>query len=142
MPVEQNDTIQIPNAPWWEAHSHVIIKEDFLAEDEAWVQNQLAKVQGYGTNKPSMEMTLGNIRILTIQRMVTGGIVAVTRGNGRIKTVNLPHEAGKLLKSDLDYIFEQIDKLNPDMTEEQQEDFLPSANGASKTPLEMVKPSH
>ena len=141
MPTEQVDTVAIPNAAWWAPHSFVICKEDMLAEDEAWIQNRLSKIQGYGSNKPSMEMMVGNIRILTIQRMVTSGLVAVTRGSGRIKTVNLPHEAGKLLKSDLDYIFGEIDKLNPDMTEEQQTDFLPSANGHLTTSLELVRPS-
>ena len=140
MPFEQ-DTIQIPNAKWWLPHSHVIVKEDFLAEDEAWINNQLSKIQGYGSNKPTMEMLVGNVRILTVQRMVTSGVVAVKRGGDRVKTVALPHEANKLLKSDLDYIFGEIDKLNPDMTEEEQQDFLPSANGASLTNLEMVKPS-
>lgn len=137
----QEDTVQIPNAPWWEPHSHVIVREDFLAEDEAWIQNHLGQKfkLDKNTQNPTVDMLVGNVNILMIQRMVTGGIVAVKRGSGRVKTVSLPTEAGKLLKNDIDYILAEINKLNPDMTEEEQEDFLPSANGRSKTSLEVVK---
>ncbi len=73
------ETIHIPNASWWEAHSRVLIKEDFTAGDEAWINNQVSKLKGAGSNKPSIDMQLGNIRILTVQRMVIEGVVAVKR---------------------------------------------------------------
>jgi len=133
------ETIHIPNAPWWEAHSRVLIKEDFTAGDEAWINNQVSKLKGAGSNKPSIDMQLGNIRILTVQRMVVEGVVAVKRRNGRVKTVQLPQEVERLLKSDIDYIMSQIDEANPDMTEEEQTDFLDSAKEHSETSLKVVK---
>ena len=139
----QEDTVQIPNAPWWEPHSHVIVKEDFLASDEAWIQNRLSGKMKVDKNGKSAEaeMLVGNVNILLIQRMVVQGIVAVKRLSGRIKTVSLPAEAGQLLKNDIDYICAEINRLNPDMEEDEQEDFLPGANGHSTTNLELVKPS-
>jgi hypothetical protein len=137
------DTIPIPNAPWWEAHSFVVVKEDFLAEDEAWIQNRMSgKVKVDASNRSaSMDTQMGNVNILLIQRMVTSGKVAVKRSSGRIKEVNLPQDAPRLLKSDQDYIIAELNNLNPDMTEEEQESFLPSANGHSKTSSEMASSS-
>jgi hypothetical protein len=143
MPPQDNDTVQIPNAPWWENNSYVVVKEDFLEEDSAWVQNHLnwqARTDRNNKQNSAIDAQIGNVNILTIQRMVVQGLVAVKRRDGRIKTVNLPTDAGKLLKNDSDYIMAEINKLNPDMAEEAQEAFLASANGQSKGNLNLVKP--
>jgi len=139
----QEDTVQIPNAPWWLPHSHVIVKEDFLASDEAWIQNHLGNKMKIDKNSknPEVDMLMGNVNILLVARMVVQGVVAVKRTSDRIKTVSLPAEADKLLKNDIDYICAEINRLNPDMEEDEQEDFLAGANGHSKTSLELVKPS-
>lgn len=138
----QEEPICIDNAAWWLPHSHVLVKEDYTAADEAWVQARMVKigVQGTGT-KATPDMQIGKERgILQVERMVVAGsVVAVQRRNGRVKTVNLPQEAESLLLTDLAYIIGQIEALNEVMTPEEQTDFLPSAGEPSEAPLKMVR---
>jgi hypothetical protein len=84
-------------------------------------------------NQPNVQMT-GDRNILIVQRMVqSGSVVSVKRSNGRIKTVELPKDAGQLLIADLMYLVNQIDAANtPPMTAEEQESFLPGATGQSE----------
>lgn len=138
----QEEPICIDNAAWWLPHSHVLIKEDYTAADEAWVQARMVKigVQGAGM-KATPDMRMGKERgILQVERMVMpGSVVAVQRRNGRVKTVNLPQEAENLLLTDLAYIISQIEALNEVMAPEEQESFLPGALVPSETSLKMVK---
>lgn len=127
----QENTIAIENAPWWLNHSQVVIKEDMLAEDQEWVTNQIVRVVNAGTPQATVETLPGSSNRLLVQRMVVSGVVAVNRPNGRVKTVNLPQDAGKLLSQDLDYIVAQINKLNEPMDAQAQADFLPSASEPS-----------
>jgi hypothetical protein len=139
--VENTDnTIPLVNAPHWLNHSHVLIKEDYLAEDEEWIANQTTKIVNQGTQNAQVEIKAGSTNILLVKRMVVSGVVAVNRANGRVKTVNLPQEAAQLLAPDLAYIAAQINQYNQPMTQEQQSDFLPSANGPSLTPLSPMNP--
>ena len=136
---QEEPTIQIKNAPWWLPHSLVIIKEDYTAADESWVQRHMVKlgVSGKGANA-TPDMQFGKERgVLQVERMVIpGSVVAVQRRNGRIKTVHLPQEAEDLLLAVLSYIIPQIDQHNAVMTTEEQEHFLASANEHSKASLE------
>lgn len=135
IPASPDEVITIKNAPWWENYSIVTIKEDFLAEDQEWIANNTTKIINSGTKDVQIESSLGSANILLVKRMVVSGVVAVKRANDRVKTVNLPQDARKLLSQDLDYIAEQINKYNAPsmpMTQEQQQDFLPSANAPSE----------
>lgn len=136
--IDPSETVQIPNAPWWQNSSYVIVKEDFTAEDEASVINRVTKIKGSGANT-SMESHAGENKIYILERMVQSGKVVVERKNGRTKEVNLPAQARNLLLPDLDYIMKCINDNNPSMDEQAQADFLPSANGATPTNLELVK---
>lgn len=129
----EENTIGIPNAPHWLNHSHVLIKEDFLAEDQEYIANNTTRIINPGTQFARVDTSLGSANILLVKRMVVSGVVAVQRPNGRIKTVTLPAEASKLLSTDLDYIVAEINKANAPMTEEQQQDFLPAASAPSAT---------
>lgn len=133
-------TIAIPNASWWMPHSQVLLKEDLLAEDQAWIANQTTRIVNPGTSFARVESYLGDASILLVKRMVVHGTVAVKRSGDRVKTVTLPQEAGRLLRQDLDYIASKINEYNQPMTEEQQQDFLPAANGQSETNLQVVNP--
>lgn len=136
------DIIGIPNASWWLPHSHVEIKEDYTAADDQWVEARIVKlsVQGKGQNM-TPDIQQGKARgVLQAERMVQpGGVVAVQRRNGRVKTVHLPQEAEQLLLNDLNYIIEQIDALNEVMGPEEHTNFLPGAAEPSETSLKMVK---
>jgi hypothetical protein len=130
------NTIAIENASWWMAHSQVVVKEDYLATDEAWVNDQLIAigVKGQGAKAtPDMRMTGKDRSTLIAQRMVCpGSVVAVRRRSGRVHTVQLPQEADQLLYVDLIYIIQQIEYLNAPMTAEELAAFLPSAKESSK----------
>lgn len=136
------DTVGLDNAPWWLPHSHVEVKEDYTAADESWVQARAVKVNVQGSgSRTTADVQQGKERgILQIERMVQpGGVVAVQRRNGRVKTVHLPQEAEQLLLVDLNYIISQMDALTDVMTPEEQSDFLPGAGEQSETSLKMVK---
>lgn len=130
------DITNIQNAPHWLNHSVVIVKEDYTAADEAWILNKLVSL-----DSNSVQMTGKHKDILTVQRMVqAGSVVAVTRSNGRVKTVHLPQETEELLWSDVEYIIAEINKLNePPMTQEEQQAFLPSSNERLPVNLKQVK---
>lgn len=136
------DIIGIPNAPHWLPHSHVEIKEDYTAADDQWVEARTVKLSVQGTgSKATPDIQAGKARgVLQVERMAQpGGVVAVQRRNGRVKTVHLPQEAEELLLNDLNYIIEQIDALNEVMTPEELNNFLPGAADPSETSLKMVR---
>ena len=126
----------IPNAPHWLNNSVVIVKEDYTAGDEAWILNQLVRI-----DSTSAQVTGKHKDILTIQRMVQpGSVVAVNRSGGRVKTVHLPQEADELLWSDTQYIVEQITRLNePPMTEDEKKGSSTPAKEHSQANLTRVK---
>lgn len=133
------DTIGIPNAPWWLNNSTVVLKGLYLAEDDAWVTNNMLTIQGAGTTGATVESHGGDQQILKVQRMVRQGTVAVMLRGGATYEVTLPQEAKKLLQVDLDYISKQIDALSQPMSAEEQEAFLASANAHSQANLTRVK---
>ena len=126
----------IPNAPHWLNNSVVIVKEDYTAGDEAYILNQLVRI-----DSASAQVTGKHKDILTVQRMVQpGSVVAVNRSGGRVKTVHLPQEADELLWSDTQYIVEQITRLNePPMTEEEVKAFPTPVSEHSQANLTRVK---
>ena len=126
----------IPNAAHWLNNSVVVVKEDYTAGDEAWILNQLVRIDA-----TSAQVTGKHKDILTVQRMVVpGSIVAVRRSADRVKTVQLPADAEKLLWSDLEYIVEQITKLNePPMSEDEQKAFPQPVSEHSQANLTRVK---
>lgn len=136
------DTFKIENAPWWLPHSIVVMREDYTAADESWVQARMMKigVQRDGQNA-TPDIQMGKERgVLQVERMVqAGSVVAVLRSAGRTKTVHLPQEAEQLLLPDLNYIIQQIDALNQVIMPEDQANFLPSANEHVAEHLQKVK---
>lgn len=134
-----DNSIAIQNAPWWQPHSHVLLKGLYLAEDDAFVANGIVAVTGVGTPNATMETRPGDQALLKVQRMVKQGTVAVMLRTGQKYEVNLPGEAGKLLPIDLAYITEQIDAMSQPMSAEEQASFLKSANAHAEENLHRVK---
>lgn len=123
--------IAIANAKWWLNHSIVSLKGLFLAEDDAWINNNIVSVQNAGTPNAKLETRPGDQATLKIQRMVQTGTVAVMLRGGQTYSVSLPAEANKLLPADRDYILAQIDDLSQPMSAEEQQAFLASASEPS-----------
>lgn len=134
-----DSTITIQNAPWWQPHSHVLLKGLYLAEDEAYVANAIIAITGAGTASPQMETRTGDQTLLKVQRMVRQGTVAVMLRTGQKYEVSLPGEVGKLLPIDLAYIAAQIDATSQPMSAEAQKSFLASANGHAEANSHTVK---
>lgn len=126
------NTIGITNAPWWLNHSSVVLKGLCLAEDDAWITNNIVSVQNAGTNNVSVETRTGDQALLKIQRMVKSGTVAVMLRGGQKYEVSLPSEVGKLLPVDAAYIVAQIDAMSQPMSAEEQANFLKSVNEQSE----------
>ncbi len=124
------DVIGIPNASHWLNNSTVVVKEDYTAADEAWIMNNLVRLDAANT----VELTGKHHDIVFLKRLVQpGSVVAVKRANGRTKLCNLPQEIESLLWNDLQYIVEQINRLNePPMTEEEQQAFQPPVSESSQ----------
>lgn len=137
----QNDGITIPNAPWWQPHSHVQLKGLYLAEDDAFVTNQTStfSVNGAGTANVTAQAQPGNSAIYKIQRMVRQGTVSIMLRGGAKYEVSLPAQANRLTITDVNYIIEQIDALSQPMSVEEQQAFLLSQNGRLEAPLSVVK---
>lgn len=122
-------SITIDNAPWWQSGSGVVIREDMLAEDDAAITNAAIRIVGLDSQAPTMVNETGSVGIIKVKRMVLHGTVIVNRPGGRVKTVLLPHDAGKLLVVDLNYIVKQIDFFNAPMTEIEKKGSSSGANG-------------
>lgn len=135
----QENTISIENAPWWQPHSHVLLKGLYLAEDEAFVANSIVSITGAGTANAAVETRAGDQALLKVQRMVKQGTVAVMLRTGQKYEVSLPGEVGKLLSVDISYIADQIDAMSKPMSAEEQAAFLASQNGHAEANFHKVK---
>lgn len=133
-----DNTIAIPNAPWWQPHSHVLLKGLYLTEDDAAITNQSqifsVNTQTGNANNVTAQGQMGSLAVLKVQRMVTQGTVAVMLRSGATYEVSLPRQAGKLLVPDLNYILTQIDAMSQPMSAEEQQLFLAPANGHAGEP--------
>lgn len=132
--------ITIQNAPWWLNHSHVTLKGLMLAEDEAAIQNSMVSVTpGEGGSAAAITTRAGSQSILTVERMVKHGHVAVMLRGGAKYEVDIPAETGQLLAMDIAYIAAQITAMSKPMSAQEQADFLASANGHVEGSLVVVK---
>jgi hypothetical protein len=125
--------IGIANAPWWMNNSTVILKGLYLAEDDAYVANNLVSVQNPGESNMEVQTLQGSQGLLKLQRMVSkDSVVSVMLRSGDVHTVNLPSDAGQLLPIDVTYILTQINAMSQPMSAQEQIDFLASANAPSE----------
>ena len=105
----------------WEEHEQVLIKGTIDVADQEYVTNLTAKSGKRG----EFELQAGTGRYALLDRMIqdwtllqNGHRVPVNKANIRRLPANYANP-----------ILEEIDKLAAGMTEEEQEDFLTSANG-------------
>ncbi len=131
-----DNEIAILNAPHWLNHSTVVLRGPILAEDGAWVTNQIIALENARENG---ESHAGDQLLLKVKRMVKQGVVAVMLKSGATYEVTLPKDVSKLLLTDLAYISREIDAISEPMSAEEQTSFLASINGHSKDSLKVVK---
>lgn len=127
------------------AHEYVVVRREMTAGDEAWIQNHSATMIG-GTKNPQMQLTIGDIKLATLKRMIVAWhLTREDENSGQQVPILLSDQAIEALPRRIStYIANVIDKLNPD-EEESDEDFLAGANGSStgnsqRTKLDLLKP--
>lgn len=137
------DTEQI-RAPWFKPGEYVIIQTEMYAEDDIVVKNQMMKSESSKNDKSKISVfqyTLGDVQLLTLQRMIKGWNIIKTRKDGT--SYSLPFSADnvrKLPKTYWDYIYKEINDRNPDMSEQEQQDFLPPSSNVIEATPQMQEP--
>ena len=147
--MDELNTIQFDNsnAPRiFKPGQYVVMRIEMDTDDNFAIQNNLAKMKGVKQGqKPDITMTLGDSMRATLQRMLVGwgGMTRkVADPNGNIKEVPLlydPANVGKLPKHITDFVMKKVNEFNPDMEEEEQEDFLPGSNGHTSESSDKVR---
>jgi len=124
-------------APWFKPGEYVIIQTEMTAGDDAWIQDQLVRTEiGKQLAKQNMNLKIqvGSVKLATLKRMVKGWNVlkTVRQADGtsvEMPLVFSPENIEKLPKTYYDFIAKEISDRNPDMDEQEQQDFLPPASG-------------
>lgn len=116
-------------------HEYIIVRREMTAADEAWIQNHSASVTGDKKN-PQIQLTIGDVRLATLKRMILSWHITRTEPvDGQQHLIPLSdHAVENLPRRVSAFVLKVIDKLNPD-EEENDEAFLPGANGSSETNL-------
>lgn len=111
----------------WEAHEQIIIRGQYTTDIQEAVENAGSGMKGEG-NKKEAEMRIGTGRRKMLELMIVDWTLAV---NGR-RTAVTPQMIGRLPANYRTPVLEKCDEIAVGMTEEEQEVFLPSANGHSE----------
>jgi hypothetical protein len=123
-------------APWFKPSEYVIIQSEMTAGDDAWIQDQLVRTEvGKELKKQGMNVKIqvGSVKLATLKRMVKGWNIlrTVKQQDGSVVEVPLifsPENVDRLPKPYYDFIANEISNRNPDMSEQEEQDFLPPAS--------------
>jgi len=123
-------------APWFKPGEYVIIKTVMKAGDDAWIQDQLVRTEiGKQLAKQNMNVKIqvGSVKLATLKRMVKGWNIlnTVRQADGtsvEMPLVFSPENVEELPKTYYDFIAKEIADRNPDMSEEEEQTFLPPAS--------------
>lgn len=140
--MNEEDAYTITGGPL-KPHEYIQIKREITAKDEAWIQNHSAIIGGSKKN-PQMQMTIGDVRLAMLKRMIISWQLTKTVKNPVDGTeAQVPIVLSEQAIEDLPrrvsaYVHKFIDLLNPD-DEESDEDFTPAANGHSESSSNLMK---
>lgn len=124
------DTEQI-RAPWFKDGEYVVIQSEMYAEDDIFVKNQLMSSQAASKDKnqkTTFNYNLGDVQLLTLQRMVKGWNLYRVRNGTPVPIPFALENIPKLSKPYFDFIYQEINARNPDMSEQEQQTFLPPSS--------------
>jgi len=125
------DTEQI-KAPWFKPGEYVIIQTEMYAEDDIFIKNQLMSSESSAQDKnkkTTFNYNLGDVQLLTLQRMIKGWNLYKKQKDGT--TIPIPfalENIRRLPKPYFDYVYKEINDRNPDMSEQEQQTFLPPSS--------------
>jgi hypothetical protein len=114
----------------WEPHEQIMLKGSITVADQEYVSNKYVK----SNKKGDMETTAGTGRYALLDRMILDWSFL---RNGQRVPVN-PANIRQLPANYSNPILEALDKMAAAMTEEDQEDFLGSANGRTEVSSSLV----
>ena len=118
-------------------HEYILLKECMDAGDDAWIKNHSAKMRGKGRDT-EVVMTMGEVQLATVQRMVRGWNLSRTVTNPiTSEKIEQPipfsvEAIAKLPVPIYRFLLKKIDELNPDDEEEDEETFLPAVVDSSE----------
>ncbi len=120
----------------WDAGEQVILKGRYLGGDHEAVQNanSPAAKANEGKNQ-EVKTRIGSGHMKLLERMIVGWTL-YKRGH----PVELnPKNIRRLPSNYMTPLLERIDEISVGMTQEEQEDFLPSSNGLTKESSQISK---
>lgn len=131
-------------APWMKPHEYILIQAEMLAEDDAWIQDQLMSTEAgkqLAAKNMNFKLQLGSVKLATARRMIKGWNITRTIKQPDGSSMEVPllysvENVGKLPKAYLDFAVKEINARNPDMDEQAQQDFLPPAVSATEGNLQ------
>ena len=132
--METEDVYTITGGPL-KPHEYVVVRREMTAADEAFIQNHATTLTG-PKKSPKIEMTIGDIKLATLKRMIVSWRLVKTvkspvDGSEREVDIPLSDEAIENLPRRVSaFLNKEIDKLNPE-DEEDEEAFTHAANGRS-----------
>lgn len=140
---DKNEETVTIHSKLWEPHETVTIRVTPTLEDEEWVNNQVARMitptKGARNRGIAIESNMGATRRLWIERMIVawtftkgGAPVPVTRA--AIRQLPTPYA---------DFVYNELMKYQPDLDEEEEEDFFGNASAPivenDRAPLPMKR---
>lgn len=105
----------------WDAHEQVILKGSMDVSDQKYTANKMGTMSKNNT----IEVQMGEGRYALLERMIISWTLTK---NGQYVPLN-PSSISRLPSTYSTPILNVIDEITTAMTEEEQEDFLHSANG-------------
>jgi hypothetical protein len=118
----------------WDAHEQIIIKGQFTANDQEIMENASSAIKGQG-KKSKFDVLTGSARRKLLELMIVDWTLTQ---DGKVLPVS-SENVGKLPANYRTPILEQCDEIAMTMSEEEQEDFLPGANGHTSASLGVTK---
>lgn len=115
-------------AKWkWDAHEQIIIRGQFITADQEAMENASSTIDGKG-KKRKIEMRTGSARRTLLERMIVDW--TLTKGGKPVPVT--PENIGKLPTNYRKPILEACDEIAMTLDEDEQDDFLPTANEPTK----------
>lgn len=115
-------------ARWgWDDHEQIVIRGTFTVSDQEQMENSSSTLEGKG-KKRDLKVRTGSARRVLLERMIVSWTLTK---NGQIMPVT-PENIGLLPANYRKPVLEACDEIAKTMDEDEQEDFLPSANGHLK----------
>ncbi len=128
---DKNEETVTIHSKLWENHETVTIRVTPTLEDEEWVNNQVARMitpnKGARNKGIAIESNMGATRRLWIERMIvnwtfTKNGMSVPVSRNAIRQLPTPYA---------DFIYEKLMEYQPELDEEEEDDFF----GGASTPI-------